>query len=100
LIKYGYINFSLDILEYTEKDILLEREQYYIDLINPQYNNLTIAGSSLGYKHTKDTLAKFDIRKVSDSTRTNLAKAATGRVLTEDIKNKISLSRKGIKLSD
>lgn len=38
LLKYGYSNFSLDILEYCEKDVLIEREQYYIDLIKPEYN--------------------------------------------------------------
>lgn len=30
LLKYGYSNFSLDILEYCEIDALIEREQYYI----------------------------------------------------------------------
>src|SRR5579871_6506176 len=32
LLKYGYSNFSLSILEYCEPDKCLEREQYYIDL--------------------------------------------------------------------
>jgi len=31
---------------------LIEREQYYIDLLNPEYNILKIAGSRLGVKHT------------------------------------------------
>jgi group I intron endonuclease len=38
LLKYGHSNFSLNILEYCEKDVLIEREQYYIDLIKPEYN--------------------------------------------------------------
>lgn len=38
LLKYGYSNFSLDILEYCEVDILIEREQYYINLLKPEYN--------------------------------------------------------------
>lgn len=49
LIKYGYINFSLDILEYCDISILLEREQYYLDLLQPRYNILKLAGSSKGY---------------------------------------------------
>jgi len=37
---------------------------------------------------------------VSEYTRNNLSLAATGRVLTEEDKKKISNARKGIKLSD
>ena len=33
LLKYGYKNFSLDILEYCEPDVLIKREQYYIKII-------------------------------------------------------------------
>lgn len=38
----------------------LEREQYYIDSTNPEYNILK-AGSTLGYKHTEETIAKIAI---------------------------------------
>jgi len=38
LLKYGCSNFSLDILEYCESDVLITREQYYIDLLKPEYN--------------------------------------------------------------
>jgi group I intron endonuclease len=41
LIKYGYSNFQLDILEYCEPTNCIEREQYYIDLLKPEYNILT-----------------------------------------------------------
>lgn len=50
LLKYGYSNFSLEILEYCEDSSLLKREQYYINNINPKYNILKTAGSRLGYK--------------------------------------------------
>jgi group I intron endonuclease len=40
LLKYGYSNFSLDILEYCGPNELMKREQYYIDLIKPEYNIL------------------------------------------------------------
>jgi hypothetical protein len=49
----------LEILEYCEADISIEREQYYIDLLKPDYNILIIAGSSKGYKHTKEALQKI-----------------------------------------
>jgi len=38
LLKYGYEQFSLDILEYCDDSESKEREQYYIDLLNPEYN--------------------------------------------------------------
>lgn len=53
LLKHGYSNFSLEILEYCEKTDVLSREQYFIDLLIPEYNMLKLAGSSFGYKHTQ-----------------------------------------------
>lgn len=53
LIKHGSSNFSLDILEYCEIDVLIEREQYYLDLLKPEYNILKTARNNLGNKHLK-----------------------------------------------
>lgn len=38
LLKYGHSSFSLDILEYCESSVLIVREQYYINLLKPEYN--------------------------------------------------------------
>jgi group I intron endonuclease len=102
LLKYGFNNFSLEILEYSENGVdLITREQYFFDLLKPEYNILAIAGSPLGFKHSEKTLEFFkNERKVSEATRKNLSLAATGRILTESDKTKISVARKGIKLSD
>ena len=54
LLKYGYANFQLDIIEYVSKEKAIEIEQYYMDLLNPQYNLLKVAGSRLGYKHSRN----------------------------------------------
>lgn len=35
-LKYGYSQFSLDILEYYDSNKLLERGQYFIDLLKPE----------------------------------------------------------------
>jgi hypothetical protein len=51
LIKYGYSNYELEILEYCEVSNLLIREQYYIDNLKPIYNIAKIAGSTLGIKN-------------------------------------------------
>lgn len=55
LLKYGYSKFKLEILEYCKISNLIEREQYYLDLLKPEYNILLKAGSSLGFKHTEKT---------------------------------------------
>ena len=56
LLKYGYSNFSLHILEHCSKDECIKREQHYIDLYKPEYNLLKKAGSSQGFKHNESTL--------------------------------------------
>ncbi len=59
LLKFGYSKFSLLILEYCETDDLLKREQYYLDLLQPEYNILKIAGSRLGAVHSEETKQKI-----------------------------------------
>ena len=48
LLKYGHANFSLEILEYCDLAEVIKKEQYYIDLFNPEYNILQVASSELG----------------------------------------------------
>jgi len=64
LLKHGYSNFSLEILEYCSSSELLEKENYYITTLKPEYNILQEARSSLGYKHSEEALAKMSaVRK-------------------------------------
>lgn len=74
LIKYGYSNFSLTILEYCNNSDLQAREQYYFDKLNPQYNILKMAGSSLNSKHTEKTKKNFSqtLKGVSLGTKSAL----------------------------
>ena len=53
--KYGRNNFSLIILEYTNKDNLIRSEQYWIDSITPGYNILTTAGNWSNHHHSEET---------------------------------------------
>lgn len=48
LLKQGYSKFTLEILAYCDNSSVIEREQYYLDLLNSSYNICKIAGSSLG----------------------------------------------------
>lgn len=59
LIKYGYSKFKLEILEYCNKENLLNREQYYLDLLKPVYNIEKIAGSSIGVKRSEENKLKI-----------------------------------------
>lgn len=59
LLKYGYSKFKLQILEYCDICNVIEKEQYYLDLLKPEYNILLKAGSSLGFKHSEDTILKM-----------------------------------------
>lgn len=59
LLKYGYSNFKLEVLEYCDSEVLLSKEQEYLDIYCPEYNILKKAGSSLGFTHSAETIAKF-----------------------------------------
>jgi group I intron endonuclease len=51
----------LEILEYCDRDKCIEREQYYIDLLRPEYNILQTAGSRLGSQQSEETKAKIAV---------------------------------------
>jgi group I intron endonuclease len=78
LLKYGYSNFKLEIIEYCEPTNAVKREQFYFDLLQPEYNILTTAGSSLGFQHSEVTLAKFRARKHSEETKQKMSEARIG----------------------
>ena len=51
-------------VEFCDPKVLLQLEQHYLDILfslpaNLRYNFLPTAGSSLGYKHTEEALAKL-----------------------------------------
>ena len=94
LIKYGYANFSVTVLEYWDKSDLLVREQYYLDKLNPQYNILKIAGSFLGFKHSEKTKEKIStsLKGVYIGDKS----ALFGRLHTEETKKKMSFKKAGI----
>ena len=59
LLKHGYSNFSLTILEYCSPDKRLIREKHYWDLFNPEYNIAKEPGAPMsGRKHSDKTNKK------------------------------------------
>jgi group I intron endonuclease len=102
ILKYGFANFSLEILEFCDTEELLKREQHYLEILKPQYNILEIAGSILGYKHTEETLAKLRARRHSEETKAKMSTDRKGenhplfgRSHSEDTKDKISKALSG-----
>jgi group I intron endonuclease len=91
LIKYGYTNFSLTILEYCDKSNLFAREQNYLDKLNPQYNILKTAGSYKKFKHSEKT--KIKISKSLKGIYIGDKSALFGRHHTDETKNLMSLRK-------
>ncbi len=63
ILKYGHSNFIFDIIEYCKPEETVQREQYYLDHFDFDYNVLEKANSSLGYKHTEETIEKMKGRQ-------------------------------------
>ena len=45
LLKYGYTNFSLTILDICDIDDLMSREKHFFEVYSSEYNILKIPGS-------------------------------------------------------
>jgi group I intron endonuclease len=103
ILKYGYNNYKLEILEYCDKEFLINREQYYIDLFKPEYNILKKAGSRLGHKASYATRKLMSIvsrgRKFPRTElriRSKINVNNTPKVITSDTKLKLSLRGQGV----
>ena len=115
--KYGIENFVFEILEECSKDLLIEREQYWIDSLNSYsngYNSTPKASNNGGL--TEETIIKLKKihtgkkmseeakkkmsnskkgRKLSEETKEKLRKISTGKKMSEETKKKMSESKKG-----
>lgn len=89
--KYGETIFEFSTLErITDQQLLLSREQHFMDTLLPEYNTLKFAGSNLGYKFSAEAKAR-------------MSEARKGRKLpprTNEHKIKISEAKKGVKMSE
>lgn len=103
ILKYGHENFTLEILEYCDKNLTIEREQYYFDLLKPIYNILLVAGSPLGRKLSLDVRIKIGQSKLgfihSDETKALMSNLAKDRVFSDITRSRLRLARAGKKLS-
>lgn len=76
--KYGEDSLSISILEeMSNTKMLFEREQYWMDLLEPEFNCSPVAGSVLGLKHNDEVKEK--LRKAA-RTRENQPNNTSGCV--------------------
>lgn len=102
--KYGANDLVFEIIEHCTRNNLLEREQYYLDTLNPWFNTYPIAGSPLGHKPTKEHIEKVRKaglgRRVSDETRRKISEAHMGMHASEETRKKQREAKVGRKLSE
>lgn len=98
--KYGENVFEFSIIEYVDKGWLV-REQYYTDLLNPEYAiQKECVSSRLGVKASEETRRKLSIStkgkrnalgcKRSAAFKKNVSAAHKGKNVSEETKAKIS----------
>lgn len=108
--KYGESAFKFEILERWEPEFLVGMEQWWMNMLQPEYNICKVAGSTLGHKHTdearKNMAAAQTGKKHTKEHRANVSAAkmgntnTLGHVLTKEHKAKISATNMGHKTTE
>ncbi len=99
--KYGEENLIVEVIELCSELDQFEREQYFIDSLNPSINICKIVekGSMTGLKHsqeTKDKISKANKgKKRSEETKALLSELNRSRIVSEETREKMSKSRLG-----
>lgn len=101
--KYGYQKFKFEVIEECEKNILIQREQYWLDTLKPEYNIQITAGSNFGLKFSDEHKTKISLklknRKFSKETKIKISLAKTGvkRIISAEHRAALSKAMKGNK---
>jgi len=110
--KYGWDSFEVEILEVFESfdknkdnDILLQRESYYIKLFkstdrNIGYNRCGYSNDSTGIKSSDETIKKLKSKTCSAEHKRKISISNSGKIRSEETREKISKSRIGMKFSE
>ena len=90
LLKYGYLNFRLTILEICDIDSLMSREKHFFEVYSPEYNILKTPGSpsrGSGWKHSEAAIEKMRVvafkRDKSPETLAKLSEAQSRSIKVE-----------------
>ena len=98
--KCGESAFEFEVLEYWEPEFLVSFEQWWLNMLQPEYNICKVAGSALGIKRTARFTAKLKARKHTDETKAQISAALKNRKFTDDQRSNMSKGRIGMKFSD
>jgi group I intron endonuclease len=105
--KHKEESFIFEIIEECSKEILIEREQYYLDSLNPQYNIRKIAENNSGLKVSEETKKKISMSHITSPRKTRTTEELiacgfikSGRRKSQETKDKISKANKGNKPSE
>jgi group I intron endonuclease len=103
--KYGEAAFNFEVIEIVEPASCVAREQYWMDLLKPEYNLSPTAGSCLGIKRSEECKTKQSQRQMgrpgpkhSDEIKARISQKKTGVKIgpfTDEHKAKISAAHKG-----
>ena len=88
--KYGAENFHIEVIELVDRTMLIEREQYYLDLLKPFYPK----GFNIAMSARMPGLGRVP----SDETRAKIGAAHKGRKHTPEARAKLSAAHMGRKL--
>lgn len=98
--KYGENIFVFHIIETCERQETIEREQYYLDTLNPEYNiAISASAPTLGMKVSEETRRKLRSLRHSKEIRKKIGDARRGYKHSEITKNRISKAHLGKKQS-
>ena len=107
--KYSTDNFEFTIVEKVEDiEDLIDREQFYIDKLEPEYNIKPEAGRSKVSKETKQKLREANLgeksprygKKLSEKHKQRISEANIGKELSDQHKKNISKALAGKERSD
>ena len=86
--KYGENDLSFSIITKCHKSHLISIEQFYIDSLNPFFNECRVAGNTSGRKFSEETKHKLSLKSKGN-------KGRKGLPLSEEHKRKLSESMSG-----
>jgi group I intron endonuclease len=105
--KYGAAGFTSEVLEECPQAALTGREQYWMDYHKDRgiYNTAPAAGSTIGYKHTPETLSRLSAAwltrpPMSDATRAKKSASMKGKShpCSAEARAKISAAKTGSRM--
>ena len=97
--KYGLQEFAFLVLEIVPQDetvdvtTLLNREDYYIQELKPEYNIAPQATNSVGWKHSEESRQKMR-DNYSEERRQRVAKINKGKTLSEETRKLLAFGEK------